>query len=295
MNLVPYLRTQSNLHSNLERLLRDTANARWSDTEIYDAINDSLTEWDNRVLIPRYYAQTWVAGDYDYTMPDYLTLNSDPYIKRTVWGLDLESGAVSETLWRRQIAHDLVVNATGGQELLVDVPPPSVTGKIIWWMTNGPVPTTVATLSADIDADDTSLAITTKPFIGRAGYVYIGSEWIAYAGVTEGASTLTLNNLIRGINGTTAASHTSSSSVLWGIAVDRTDLYRQLFDQTMMHLHELPLTEASPTEKAHHERMLGFYEKRVMNFWKYYVPSRRPKMVLTRDAIGDLPSGDWWD
>ena len=66
-----------------------------------------------------------------------------------------------------------------------------------------------STLSSGINATDTSLTVASGTNFPNAGVVQIDTEIIAYTG----KSTNTLTGLVRGYNGTTAATHSSSAGV----------------------------------------------------------------------------------
>jgi hypothetical protein len=164
----------------------------------------------------------------------------------------------------------------------------------MWWGSNGPVPTVVPVLSAGISDTDTSLTLTTKPTVGRVGYVKVEAEWMQYAGYTEEATTLTLTNLVRGVAGSAAASHSGGVAVGWGVAMDKGGLSTQLLDQARAHLMEFWLSNPSSREVAHYEKQMVFYQNRADTFWRKYVPSRAPKLKLSRASLGPMDNGRWW-
>ena len=65
------------------------------------------------------------------------------------------------------------------------------------------------TLSANITASDVSISLTSASGFPNSGRVKIGSEILTYANVSSN----TLQGCIRGLNGTVAASHSSSAAV----------------------------------------------------------------------------------
>ena len=81
--------------------------------------------------------------------------------------------------------------------------------------------TFTGTLAASINSSVTTIPMTTLAQVPYAGYATIGTETVYYYGtstqaenVATGASAYaTLNNVVRGQNNTTAASHTSGDSV----------------------------------------------------------------------------------
>jgi len=292
MITLPFLKTQTELLQDMRRRMRDPDGARWPDYEVYTGINDALLTWHNRVTIPHLYTISggWVAGTIEYTLPGYIHGHIDPQQRRysspwpNVSGIGIEA-----TTWVDVQAFTLEPDGSGGQKLRLEFAPSTDDGRIIWWSHNGPVPLTAPALNAQIDSDDTSLVLSTAVTdIDQAGYIKIDSEWLHYSGVSYGASTTTLSNLLRGVNSTTATTHTSSTSVSWGVGCHRSDLFGQLYNATRSFLHALFLTDAADSERTHHERQAMYYADMARGFWRIYVPNRKPKMRLGREAIGDV-------
>lgn len=65
------------------------------------------------------------------------------------------------------------------------------------------------TLAAGISASDTSLTVASATNLPNSGFLLIGTEQIYYASLAG----TTLSGLVRGVNGTTAASHLTSAAV----------------------------------------------------------------------------------
>ena len=290
MNMTPTLRSQSDELAELRRLIRDpsSASSRYTDGEIYDAINLALNDWIGRVQIPRYYDVDFTTGTYEYTLPDYIdSSNLDVQFERSIWGLDT-SGDAWVGVYTEASAWDVIPASDGGQTLVLYDSFGDSDARILWWGYNGNVPSTIPALETEIDSDDTSLVLDDLVTgIGRCGYVKIDEEWIAYAGYTDDGSNTTLTNLVRGLDGTTAAAHTADSDVEWGIAVPESSLWNQLYNQVGVQLHLLPLTNAAPNEGEHHERILGFHENKVKEFWRNWIPIRPGKMKLSRSGTGE--------
>lgn len=286
--IVPILKSQSDI-STLASNLLDTASGRWTAAQYYQAINMALTGWDRRVRVPYVYSMPsgWDNSTYSYSLPSYIDGPIQPqglfYTGDYPYAINISA---ENSTWRDMQAYDVEPNTSGGQTLRFHYYPYSLDGRIIWWGFNGPVPTTVAALSSGITSSDTSLTISSTPLVGRSGFVKIGGEWMQYAGVTNGTSTLTLTNLIRGLNGTTAASHNSSDSVYWGVAMDTENLTGQLVDATLSFLHQMKLINQNTAEAEHYEKGMLFYGQRATQFWRGYVPSRKPVIKLARQGIG---------
>lgn len=294
----PYLYTQSELLTSIRTLLMEPTADRWTDAQIYAAMSLALQSWQGRVRSPYIYTipNGWVSGTYEYTLPDYIEAKTVQPQAR-VSPFDWIDGFVVEgrETWADILAFDVEPSSTGGSVLRLHYSNPrssivgaSDEGRVLWWGAPGPVPTTPPTLSAGIDADDTSMTIASKPTIGRVGYTKIGTEWMSYSGYTEGSTTLTLTNLSRGLNGTTAASPSTSDSVAWGISVESMALLNLLYDCTRMYLMQMYLSNPSSRETGQYEKQLVLFQNNVDKFWKGWKPSRPMKIRLSRQAIGDI-------
>mgnify|MGYP007073181607 CR=1 FL=1 len=293
MITTPFLRAQDDMQTLIEALLRDSSNERWTALEVYQAINRALLSWWDRVKIPHMYSMPdgWDSQTYEYTLPSYIRPPLQPQLQRTMpvhYPTIVDSTTTST--WVDINAYEVHPATDGTLELQLEQLPYNEPGRIIWWGRQGPVPaiSTLPALNANIDADDTSLVLDTAALeVEDAGYVKIDEEWIAYAGLTRGATTTTLSNLLRGMYDTTATSHTSSTTVYWGIAADSVGLFGQLQDQTMFHLHELFMTDASARERSHHGVMMKLYMDKADNFWKTYAGNvdRSPRLILQRTRM----------
>ena len=291
--LIP--RTQLEINGFLEADLRDTNNDRWSDAEIYRAVNRALSTWDTRVLIPFVYAFTFATNEKEYSLPEYV---QEP--------LEVQWQVSGEDFWRDLGIFDVHTATAAAKVLRLAYYPYSASGRVVYWVANGPVPTTIPTLNAAISSTTaTTCTMTAVPVIGQNGYVKINAEWMAYHGPTQTETVTTLNNLERGLFGTTAATHLSGATVNWGIVTHRTDLFEQLQAQAIAHLHSLFLTNASAHEVETHQFNLRWQQQQADEYWRRYTPMRQPKMRLTRDGIGSLPGrrnsyryeiydGVWW-
>lgn len=287
-----FVRSQADILSSLEDQVDDASNTRWTDARIYAAINQAIDAWYNRVSVPYIYTITngWVAGTFEYTLPDYIdTRRIQPQIRRyrDETAYYLPDNGDGDT-WADIGAFDIEPSTTsGGLVLRLHNSEYSVDGRIIWWAHNGHIPTSPPLLGANIDEDDTSLTTATKPTnIGRNGYVKIDSEWIGYNDVTEGTSSWTLSNLQRGLFNTTAASHTTADTIYWGVAAESPHLYRQLELQAKAHLAEYYLMNSSSRETQQYEKIAVLFQQQADNFWKSYTVQRPMRITLSRQAYG---------
>lgn len=281
--LVPILRLQTEVESELEALLGDGA-AVWTDTQRYRAINQALSVWQGRVLVPYVYTLSagWDDDTYDTDLPNYIDGPIDPQILQTKdWPIQFTITHELST-WVDMEGYSLETNATGGQTLRLHWPAYASEGRILWWGHNGPVPTTLPVTSAEISSSATSLTLTTKPTIGRSGYIKIDSEWMQYAGYNEGATTLTLTNLVRGVQGTTAATHVITSTVTWGIAMDRAELLQQLYHQATANLWWVKAANPGAAQADHISGLYREAQAQAKAYWRSYVPARQPRARTAR-------------
>lgn len=280
-----YIRSQTALLAALETVLRDTGNARWSDAEIYFAINESLLDWHGRVFVPALYTITdgFSPASYTYALPAYL----HPPFNVQVSTPTNYINDTSALTFRDVLSYTIEPEAgADGWVLRYGIVPPTAGGRIVYNLRNGPIPTTGQTLSGTIAADATSLVLAAAVDVGDNGYVLIEQEWIRYAGMTKGATTTTLSNLVRGAEGSTAASHNASTAVAWGIAAPRQDLFSVLMDSARAVLHEMYLTNAAPGEQQKHQQMVTFYRQKAAEYWQGYYEQHHTGRVVLAAVVG---------
>lgn len=252
------MRAQNDLLADLRTRVRDNG-ARWSDTEVYRAINAALQQWQGRVYVPGY-LESEADGVTEVELP--------PGAIRVLEVLYRPAGSEH---WRDIHYHDILYGMDGRAGLLVPQLP-SGTLRIIYAYANSPLPTNPATSSDNMSATASSVN-TTATNVGRAGYVKIDQEWMAYSGTAVGTGT-TLLALRRGLFGTTAAVHDGSVTakpVWWGVVAPGASLFEQLLDQAMAHLHAYYLSDGAESEKAYHERYMNYFQQKADRFWQTWV------------------------
>mgnify|MGYP000914620258 CR=1 FL=1 len=284
-----YLRAQSDIKTQVRAVLRDTGSARWTDAEVYQAMNLALATWQGRVSVPMLYSLPGGldAGVNEYAIPGYIRPPFKPqYLALGADGVQIDDTVYYE--WQDIRDWDADPDAEDGWVLRIRSPISSTEARIIWYAHNGSVPTTIPAIPAagDITATSTSVQANAALDVGDAGYVFCGSEWMGYAGLTRAASATTLGNLVRGVNDTTAAVHAAAATLTWGIAAPSGDLYLQLIDQTAMFLHQMFLGQASPNERDLHERMISYFKGNAEMFWRRYVPARSPRFRAPATRAG---------
>lgn len=276
MDTIPYLRDQASLLAEAKVKTRLGSTNRWTDAEYYTALNEVLLTWADHVKMPHIYtiASGWQASTYDYALPSYVRPPIRAELLRRIPYYEYEVESTTAT-WQEVPGYDVKPDGEGGQVLHLFAPPRSVDARIIYYSPNSRVPTTVPSTTGVLDDDDTSVQIDEAVDVDDVGFIKIGSEWMSYQGVTRGASTTTLNNLTRGLNGTTAAQHLNGVDVLWGVAADTLSLYKLLFDQWKAYLHAYYIQDGGTHETGRHEKAMGYYDQMAANYFATYRPQRR--------------------
>lgn len=275
-----YYRAQNDILADTQAERRDTGADRWSATEIYRGLNRALDEWDGRVSMPMLYTIPggWSAATDSYALPAYIHGTVQPQVRYAP-----VSDFSTETTWVNLRMYSLEPDGLGGTVLRVRVsgsgPQLTSDGRVIWYAKNSRVPLAPPALSAELSATATTLTVNAAVEVGDTGYLKVDSEWMSYAGVTRGASTTTLLNLQRALNGSTAAIHSAGATVYWAVCAPSQRLFGVLLDQVFVHLHGLFLTDGSNKTTEHHERQMLYFENRVKEAWRRHVPAHSPVMV----------------
>lgn len=288
---VRILRPASELLSRIKTSMRDSANDRWSDAEIYNSINRAIDFWNGRVYIPMLYTMTeaFAYDQNEYSLPNYIKPPLVPQrkVERYFWqDFDTSEG---EYGWTDIHGWKLYPDGSGGQHLYVEVLEDRFTidtGRILWWAEQGHVPESAVTLQAGINSTDTSLTIASVLDVGETGFVKINGEVFQYSGIDQDASTTTLTDLLRGIDGTTAATHSTSDPITWMIAYPDMGLVSVLQAQAQAYMQHFYMTDSSARETTHHQWMMRWEQQQVDTFWAGWIPNRPPAMNLSREAFG---------
>ncbi len=273
-----YLRSQADLLADIQAKLRDSGQARWTATEIYHALNRALDDWHGRVSVADSYElpNGWPNDQFEVTLEDWLPDDVQPQAQ---WPVDpLLPNETTLSTWKDISSYAVEPAGDGTRTLRLNMVPYNGQLRIFYRARNGQLPTGSPALSAGITATDTSLTVDESlGEIERVGWVKVGAEWIGYRGVTVGASSTTLANLVRGIHDTTAATHSTSDAVTWGVGSPNMAVYQQLTHQACAYAHEFYLVDGSPKERDLHERMLSYHQGRADMFWRRHTPSRAPR------------------
>lgn len=278
-----FLRNQLDLLTAVEAHMRDPENYRWQEHEIYNALNDGLRNWYGRVSVPAVYVPStnWPSTVSVIDLPDGIDAESAVIQLRY---LPIEN-ATDPDYWYDAAGWRVEPSEAFGGQLRVFFRP-ETEYRLLYWIVNGPMPTTVPTLDAELSDTATSLTLTTTADVGENGFVQIDNEWMHYRGIARGANTLTLQNMRRGLLSSVAATHATETPVYWCVAVTRQDLYNQLLDQARASLHELTLIAAAPQSRDVHERMVSYYQARADAFWRRHWPQRAPRWKVEMPAVG---------
>jgi hypothetical protein len=263
-------------------MVRDTAvTPRWTDAEMYRAINHALLTWQGRVRVPHVYTLTsgWAAGTFEYVLPDFISSDAIQPQMRAENAYDLLR--LSSENWVDIPGYVVEPNASNQRVLRFTISPYSTEGRIIWWGSNSLLPLTVPTLSGQSLAENNYIDLTNVVDCGDYGWALLDTHWIQYAGIERFTSKTVLKNVVRGLpQGTPNQTHLGATACKFGVAMPKLELYRVLLDQAIVHLHELYLGNASPKENQTHQEMIGFYTARVDKFWKNWNPPRVVRQVI---------------
>lgn len=271
----PYIRTQAELLADIEALIRDTSNARFTDAEIYRAINHALMVWADKVKLLYQYAlpNGFAAGTKEYTLPRYIRppifpeiYLPNPYFEHAVESYSYE--------WRDVQGWDLQPDGATTSTLTV-YNPRSELGQVWFYAPNSRVPTTSPTTNESITDTGVTLRLNGHVDIDDVGIIKVDAEYISYTGVGRVGATTLLSGLVRGLYGTTAASHEASTTVLWCVGADTLSLYNQLYNQVRAVLAEMPQFDGSTHERSIYQQLMGYYQNLADEYWATYAPQRR--------------------
>jgi len=277
MNLLqPVVRSQTQLLADLEAQLRDTGNAKWTDEELYRAINRGIRGWDSRVSFPAFYTFTTSSDVVEYSLPFYM---NTPLV--------IQELPTNANGWINLMAWQMYPSAMGSTIRLRS--PRDGQVRVIYRAHNGPVPlvTATTTLVSDLPADHDVFTVinnNAKYPVGRSGYVLIGDEWIQYSGSTYANSDTNIHNLERGVltvtgHGGDAALHTASSVVYWGVAAPEERLFDQLLNQAAAQAHSFMMTNSPARETEHHQWAMRWHQQMADEFWQTYTPQGNGRII----------------
>jgi hypothetical protein len=284
---IPYLRTQSELLTEIKAKTRLGATARWDDDQYYYALNEILYTWADHVKLPRIYTITdgFQASEYGYDLPAYIRPPVIPQLlrRKPYHEYQIESTTSS---WQEPPGYEVEPNATGGLTLRLFAPPRSVEARVLYFAPNSRVPLTLPTSSGEIMADAVDLALDDVVDVDDVGTVKIDGEYISYSGIERTLSTTVLLNLVRGLNGSAAATH-EDATVNWCVGMDTMSLQGLLFNQWRSFMAAYFIQDGGTHEISRYEKALGYYDQMAANYFATYKPQRpKPGLGLNQKAFG---------
>jgi hypothetical protein len=258
MNL--YIRTQSDILSDIEDDVRDDANKRWKKTEIYRALNRSIRRMGTPYLP--------VAASVTFSSSN--TANLPAGVRGP---LTVEYSDNNDDLWYPVGMYDIAHDADNNLVLsLPHVPGYSV--RVRWHAEQTPVPavSTLPGLTSGIGSSNTSLTVSSSVSVAPVGFVKINDEWIQYTGMSSSGSQTLLTGLDRGVHGTTAASHTASDTIEWGVVAVTQATYEYLRMQTLAYLFGQLIAPVRSAESDNYQWLMQWYqaqadEQRKLALW----------------------------
>lgn len=285
------LRSQLDLLTDIRADVEDAGKKRWaSDTDVYRAINTAIESWSDRVLLPRLYALPggFSAGVYEYAIPDYVGHNFVPQIEVAALTYLGYPVATTDSMTRDELAGWSVEPTVDGTRILrAQSNLHTDSGWLLWYAPNGPVPTTTTSpvLGAECLSTATTATISTvlADSVPDVGWVKMEKEWVSYAGLTRGATTTTLLNLVRGLYNTAAATHAvTTTAVYWGVGVDDSRLWDNLRKRAIAELHLMLLHRGTTDDRQNHEKLYLTLTQQADQFWRRsgYVSGRKPRFKL---------------
>ena len=86
---------------------------------------------------------------------------------------------------------------------------------------------------------------------------------------------------------TTAATHTSGTTVYWGVGADTENLWNQLRNQWESDLHRMFLTDGAEGERRRHQEQIMFLKGQIEEFWRMqYISQPSPRIILGQRVMG---------
>ena len=278
-----FLSTRTEILDELSIRVRDTADSRYTEPEKVYAINGAIRKWANRVLVPftTTLSTGFTSSSFTVQVPAYVNPRwMRPQIETSA--LDYYDIPASVDTWVDLPSYTVEPDGSGGHLIRSEGYLYTSDVRIIHWAAPGPVPITTSASDPVVLVDSTtSMTVTTATNrLSECGFIKVNSEWIQYSGIADAGSTLTLSNLVRGVMGTTTATHDADDVVDWGVPMDRIDLLEQLFSQAEATLHQMFITYANETESSKHQFAMRYAQQMADEYWKSYSSSYDPKLIL---------------
>lgn len=231
LQMVPF----STILTDLAVALRDTGNSRWTAAEMRLALRNAMEELVSRVTIEDVYEGEFVGTERDYLLPDYI--EEVLHVERHVENLS--------PVGIRDFSHKYSI---GSNYIRFGRLQPDEAIMRITYRMKFQVPiTTVANLTGSIDADDTTFPVATPYLYPIPGWLKLDNEVVFYSGNSASG----LSGGIRGLMGTTAATHNASTTadplIPHNAAMHRALLWGGQFYCHQMKLNDAPGSNTSLT------------------------------------------------
>jgi hypothetical protein len=289
MNL--FARGQVQLRTDILTLLDDTSNARWTDAQVYTAINQALSMWGGRVLVPHLYQPTdysWDNNTYEYTLPAWLDGRYiTPQMRRVIPynGYPLTSDG-TET-WVDIPGFSIEPTTGEGRKLRFQSMPFDVDARILYWTQQPQVFTTLPTFTSNFTSAATTASFSANATNQYPSAAYFKTEDEFFFGTysTRAAGNITYTVAARGLFSAFTDTANSGTSVQMAVVVPDERLFVQLMDSAMAILHRMRFGLASPEERSVHGQMIQLYQAQADKFWRSWTPNRPIKMRLDRRAL----------
>lgn len=288
MNL--FARSQLQLRTDILTLLDDTSNARWTDAQVYTAINQALAMWGGRVLVPHLYqpaSYAWSNDTYEYALPAWMDEKYiQPQMKRKI-PTDAHTVPYNTETWVDVPGWNVEPTETEGRKLRFTTIPFAVDARIIYWSQQPQVFTTIPTFSSNFLSASTTASFTANATNSYPGIAYFKTEDEFFLGTfsTRIAGYITYNVVTRGMFNTFTDTANSGTSVYVAVVVPEERLFVQLMDQAMAILHRMRFALAAPEERDVHSQMVQLYQSQADKFWRSWTPNRPIKARLDRRAL----------
>lgn len=289
MNL--HVRSQYQLRTEILTMLDDTSNARWSDAQVYTAINQALAMWGGRVLVPHLYqpaSYAWDNNTYEYALPSWMDEKYiTPQMRRVIPYAGYPQTSDGTETWVDVPGWSVEPTTTEGRVLRFQSLPYEVDARILYWSQQYQLPT-----SPPVVASTISNAATTAT-LGGVSFAYpsrfflaINLEIMSVTFTSKNSSVATIALEQRAMfNSYTPTNHATNDLTYFCVAVTDERLFVQLHDQAMAILHRLRFGLASPEERSVHGQMIQLYQKQADMFWKTWTPNRPIKLKIDRRGM----------
>ena len=283
------LRTRARLLRDLALLANDPVNStRWPKEVKAACLNQAIDDVADSVLLPYVYTITggFTSTTFETALPHYVNRKyMQPQIKSDAVNPNLNTGDNTLETWLDLPGWTVESDGEAGAVLRLTSLPYQEEGRILYWSPPSSVPLEDGVVLDAVGLSDTSMTVTmgeADDAVPIVGFVSINNEWLQYNGTTRSGTTVTLQNLVRGIHGTSASTHSSQDTVLWGVGADRHMLWEMYTLGAMSRLAR-SLMFSNPNDMQQYQWAMRYYDQMVtekmMSYRPSYVPSARLRVT----------------